>query len=134
MYNMCLSSCLLTQCVTSLVRRPRNGIKATACSRCAFTVPRQLVAKSGNAISAPAPRNSCDHGVDKHHSFNSKQFMDRETTGGSVDDGSPTYSRLKLEKKLQARLRDKSRARDVKSLKDPLVQHLLRVASSPPYR
>lgn len=42
--------------------------------------------------------------------------------------------RKRLEKRLQAQLKDGSRSRIVKRLSDPLVKHLLRVAGNAPYR
>lgn len=42
--------------------------------------------------------------------------------------------RKRLERRLQAQLKDGSRSRTVKRLSDPLVKHLLRVAGNAPYR
>ncbi|XP_022590966.2 uncharacterized protein LOC34619334 [Cyclospora cayetanensis] len=57
---------------------------------------------------------------------------------GRENAGLPTNAaaehRTKLERRLQAQLRDGKRSRDVKRLQDPLVRHLLRVAGNASYR
>ncbi|CDI85127.1 hypothetical protein, conserved [Eimeria praecox] len=40
----------------------------------------------------------------------------------------------RLEKRLQAQLRDGTRSKNVKRLEDPIAKHLLRVAGNPAYR
>ncbi|CDJ57270.1 hypothetical protein, conserved [Eimeria maxima] len=55
------------------------------------------------------------------------------TKGGPLPIDAATHQE-RLEKRLQAQLRDGSRSRNVKRLEDPLSKHLLRVAGNPAYR
>ncbi|CDJ49362.1 hypothetical protein, conserved [Eimeria brunetti] len=71
------------------------------------------------------------------HTLNSKK-EEQTLHSGTTKGGNPPIDaadhRERLERRLQAQLRDGSRSRNVKRIEDPLAKHLLRVAGNPAYR
>ena len=70
-------------------------------------------------------------------SLNAREEVQSSHSGSAKNGLSPSDAaehRERLERRLQAQLRDGSRSKNVKRLEDPIAKHLIRVAGNPAYR